>query len=130
MVRMIQTGRGARRRRDALALCIAATISTSAIGGAAHAADFPSVVATILNSQTDSRVARLDPPTKQLLIDCINRVLDGLPAGKKRYILAGSNFDEQEDRFGEVVKENRAEWQQKIARACGGIALRGGIGHS
>jgi hypothetical protein len=97
----------------------------------APAADFPTVVANILNSQTDGRIAKLDPATKQQMVNCVNGVLAGLPNGKKKFVAEGANFDEQENRFGKVVKENRAEWEQKIAKGCGQIAMRGGkgIGH-
>lgn len=97
----------------------------------ATAADFPTVVANILNSQSDGRIAKLDPATKQEMVNCVNRVLAGLPNGKKKFVAEGASFDEQENRFGRVVKENRAEWEQKIAAGCGKIAMRGGkgIGH-
>jgi RND superfamily putative drug exporter len=46
-------------------------------------------------------------------------------------IFAGATFDEQQDRFGSVVQENRAEWEQKIAAGCSSIVVgRGGIGHN
>jgi hypothetical protein len=97
----------------------------------ASAADFPSIVAKVLNSQTDGRIAKLDPATKQEMVNCVNGVLAGLPNGKKKFVAEGANYDEQESRFGKVVKENRAEWEQKIAKGCGQIAMRGGkgIGH-
>jgi hypothetical protein len=97
----------------------------------APAADFPSIVAKVLNSQTDGRIAKLDPATKQEMVNCVNGVLAGLPNGKKKFVVEGANYDEQESRFGKVVKENRAEWEQKIAKGCGQIAMRGGkgIGH-
>jgi hypothetical protein len=63
---------------------------------------------------------------KAALIDCVNMVLEGLPNGKKRYVLQGETFEERERRFGEVVQENRAEWKQNIARACASVALSGG----
>lgn len=94
------------------------------------AADFPTVVANIMNAQTDSRIASLDAARKQEMIACVNGVLSKLPNGKKRFVVEGASFAEQESRFGQVVKENRAEWEQKIARACASIVVRGGgIGH-
>jgi hypothetical protein len=53
----------------------------------------------------------------------VNTVLAKLPAGKKRYVADAASFDEMQDRFGEVVMENRAEWKQKIASKCAKIAL-------
>jgi hypothetical protein len=93
------------------------------------AADFPTVVANILNAQTDSRLASLDAARKQQMVDCVNGVLSKLPNGKKRFVVEGASFAEQESRFGQVVKENRAEWEQKIARGCASIVVGGGIGH-
>ena len=96
----------------------------------ASAQDFPAVVSKILMSSTDGRISRLDPASKQQMVTCVNSVLVKLPGGKKRFVVEGATFDEQESRFGKVVKENRAEWEQKIASACGKIAMRGGgIGH-
>lgn len=92
--------------------------------------EFPVVVAKILQSQTDSRIASLDAARKQEMINCVNGVVAKIPAGKKRFVLAGATFDEQQDRFGTVVQENRAEWEQKIAAGCSSIVVRrGGIGH-
>jgi hypothetical protein len=94
------------------------------------AADFPTVVANILLSQTDGRISTLDPARKQQMVAWVDGVLVRLPNGKKRFVVEGATFDEQENRFGKVVKENRAEWEQKIASACGKIAMGGGgIGH-
>ena len=94
------------------------------------AQDFPAVVSKILLSSTDGRMSKLDPGRKQQMVTCVNGVLTKLPNGKKRFVVEGATFDEQESRFGKVVKENRAEWEQKIASACGKIAMRGGgIGH-
>lgn len=114
------------------AVAAAALLSAGSLPGApvAVAADFPTVVANILNSQKDGRIANLDPATKQQMVTCVNGVLTKLPNGKKRFVLEGATLGDQEDRFGKVVKENRAEWEQKIASACGKIAMRGGgIGH-
>jgi hypothetical protein len=119
-----QSALGASSRRAAAALFIV-------FASPALAADFPTVVANILNSQTDGRIAKLDPATKRDMIACVNRVLAGLPGGKKRFVVEGASYSEQQSRFGKVVKENRAEWEQKIAQGCGQIAMRkgGGIGH-
>ena len=107
-----------------VAIAVCGVLATAAYG-----ADFPTVVANILNSQTDGRIASLDPATKQRMVTCVNGVLTGLPNGKKRFVLEGATLDDQENRFGKVVKENRAEWEQKIAKDCGKIAMSGGIGH-
>jgi hypothetical protein len=93
----------------------------------ALAADFPSIVSQILKAQTDGPVSKMSAAKKQSLINCVNKVLVGLPAGRKRFVVEGANFDEQERRFGTVVMENRAEWKQNIAKACSKIAMQGGV---
>lgn len=113
-----------------LSSMVAAAVLEMIGGTSTFAADFPTVVATIMNAQTDSRLASLDPARKQEMIACVNGVLSKLPNGKKRFVVEGASFAEQESRFGQVVKENRAEWEQKIARACASIVVGGGgIGH-
>jgi hypothetical protein len=114
------------QRATMLSAALAIAISTPTL-----AADFPTVVANILNNQTDNRISRMGSAQKQEMIACVNAVLTKLPNGRKRYVVEGATFDEQQDRFGEVVQANRAEWEQKIARACASIAVRrGGIGSS
>jgi len=122
---------GSRRQATSRALWLSVAALFFTPVALAQAADFPSVVATILNNQSDGRIAKLEPATKQEMVNCVNRVLAGLPNGKKRFVVEGANYNEQEDRFGKVVKENRAEWEQKIAKGCGQIVMRGmkGIGH-
>jgi hypothetical protein len=87
------------------------------------AASFPSVVRNILDSQTDGRLAKMGPDQRARMTDCVIATLAGLPGGKKRYIVEGATLDEQQDRFGEVVQEDRAKWKQKIATACSKIAV-------
>lgn len=91
---------------------------------AARAASFPTVVRAVLDGQKDGRLASMDSSQRAEMTNCVIATLAGLPAGKKRYISEGANFDEQEHRFGEVVQEDRAKWKQKIASACGSIALK------
>lgn len=92
-------------------------------GVPAAAADFPSIVQAILDSQTDGPLAEMDADKRGRMTDCVIDTLGALPSGKQRYIVEGANFDEQEDRFGEVVDENHAKWRQTIAKACGHIAV-------
>lgn len=84
---------------------------------------FPEVVSEILNGQNEGRISEMGAQQKSQMIDCVNKVLDGLPAGQKRYILEGSDFEDREHRFGKIVQENHAEWKQKIASACAEIAM-------
>jgi hypothetical protein len=98
---------------------VAATPVSNAVAGG----DFSTTVAQILMAQQDGPVSRLDDGTKQELIACVNSVLAGLPNGKKRFVVEAASFDEQQDRFGAVVMENRAEWKQKIARGCAHIVV-------
>ncbi len=85
--------------------------------------EFPAVVAEILQSQTEGRISEMGEEHKLAMIKCVNGVLTELPEGKKRYVLEGANLEEREHRFGEVVKENQAEWEQNIARGCSDVAL-------
>jgi len=39
----------------------------------------------------------------------------------------GGTLDAQQDRFGEVVLENRAEWKQQISKRCAKIVTAGGM---
>jgi hypothetical protein len=98
-------------------------------GGTALAAnDFPTVVRAILESQTDGPLSQMPPRTRSSVIDCVVATLDGLPSGRKRFIVEGGDFEEQEDRFGQVVDDNHAEWRQKLAAACAETALNTGQG--
>jgi hypothetical protein len=87
------------------------------------AASFPAVVRAVLDGQTTGRLAQMDRDQRAQMTDCVIAALAGLPAGKKRYVAEGASLDEQTDRFGEVVQEDRAKWKQKIASACASIAL-------
>lgn len=89
----------------------------------AQAGGFGAVVEKVLMSQQSGPVAKLDENRKRELVGCVNNVLAALPNVKKRYIAEAASFDEMQDRFGEVVMENRAEWKQKIARSCASIAM-------
>jgi hypothetical protein len=102
----------------AVALAVFATPAPVLAGGS-----FGAVVEQVLLSQKDGRVGKLTADKKRELVSCVNTVLAKLPAGKKRYVTEAASFDEQQDRFGEVVLENRAEWKQKIAKSCAKIAL-------
>ncbi len=106
--------------RAAGALVVAGALLTS---GPANAGSFGSIVEKVLMSQQSGPVAKLDADRKRELVSCVNGVLAGLPAGKKRYVAEATSFDQMQDRFGEVVMENRAEWKQKIAKRCASIAM-------
>jgi hypothetical protein len=85
--------------------------------------DFPSAVEQVLLAQKDGPVGQLGDDKKRALIACVNQVLNELPDGKKRFVVEAASFDEMEDRFGEVVMENRAEWKQRIAQGCAHIVV-------
>lgn len=99
----------------ALALLAAATAGA---GAAAQGTSFPAAVEQVLRHQQDGPVSKLSDDKKTELIACVNQVLADLPEGKKRYVVEASGYDELEDRFGEVVMENHAQWKQKIAQSC------------
>ena len=106
--------------RTAGALVILGSVIAAA---PANAASFNAVVEKVLMSQQSGPVAKLDANRKRQLVACVSNVLAALPGGKKRYITEASTLDEMQDRFGEVVMENRAEWKQKIAKSCASIAM-------
>jgi hypothetical protein len=91
-------------------------------GVPAAAADFPSIVRAILDSQTDGPLAEMDADKRGRMTDCVIDTLGALPDGLKRKIVEGKDLEEQEHLFGEVVDENHAKWRQTIAKACGQIA--------
>ncbi len=91
---------------------------------AAQAVSFSGAVEQVLLAQRGGPVGRLNEENKRELIACVVNALNGLPAPRKRYVTDSAGFDQMQDRFGEVVMENRAEWKQKIAKRCAGIATR------
>ena len=103
----------------AAATLLAVTAATTP----AFAQDFHSVVEKVLLSQQTGPVSKLPEARKRALVSCVNGVLADLPSGKKRYVVQATSFDEMQARFGKVVMENRAEWKQKIARACASVAM-------
>jgi hypothetical protein len=113
-----------KHRYSTFGVVLAATAAL-AIGAAtrASAASFPQVVRGVLDAQTDGRLAKMGRDQRSRMTDCVIATLAGLPGGKKRYIVEGASLDEQQDRFGEVVQEDRAKWKQKIATACSKIAV-------
>ena len=110
--------RGSAGTLVALAILAAGAIAPAQAGG-----NFPAAVERILLSQTEGRVSTLSMDKKRALVACVNNVLTNMPNGMKRYVLAATDYDEMEDRFGKVVLQNRAEWKQKIARGCAHIVV-------
>jgi hypothetical protein len=117
--------------RTSYHVVVSVLLGSIALAPHAFAADFPTAVTNILASQTTGRIAQMGPAQKNMMIACVVNSLAGVPAGKKRFVAEGATLKEQEQRFGKVVMENRAEWKQKIANACSSIAVQGGgIGHN
>lgn len=106
------------RTLSLFALCVGV-----APASAQSVADFPGVVAEILESQKEGQISEMAPPRKQQMIKCVNGALAGMPNGRKRYVLQGTTLDEREKRFGTVLYENHAQWVQEIAHKCAGIAM-------
>ena len=88
----------------------------------ASAADFPTVVRSILDHQSDGPLTEMEPDRRARMTDCVIETLGALPDGLKRKIVEGKDLDEQEHLFGQVVDENHAKWRQTIAKTCGHIA--------
>ena len=107
----------------AAALGVLAAVTTGATSPATAGVSFPAAVEKILRQQQTGLVSRLPADRKTALIVCVNRVLAGLPNGKKRYVIEATNYVDLEARFGKVVMENHAEWKQKIAQGCASIVI-------
>lgn len=88
----------------------------------ASAADFPTVVRSILDHQTEGPLTEMDADRRGKMTDCVIDTLSALPDGLKRKIVEGKDLEEQEHFFGQVVDENHAKWRQTIAKVCGQIA--------
>jgi hypothetical protein len=110
--------------RAAAALLMFGTVAGFGASTAAAGPDFPAAVEQVLMRQQEGPLSRLSEDKKLELIACVNDVLAQLPNGRKRYVIEAASYDELEDRFGQVVMENHAEWKQKIARGCAHIVLR------
>ena len=68
-----------------------AVFVASLLPAPAAAASFPSVVRSILDAQTDGRLAKMGAEQRARMTDCVIATLNGLPNGKKRYIVEGAN---------------------------------------
>lgn len=92
--------------------------------GPASAADFATVVRSILDSQTDGPLAEMDSDKRSRMTDCVvETLLSKVPAGRQRHIVGGADFDEQEHRFGQLMDENHAKLRGTLAQTCGNIAM-------
>ncbi len=91
---------------------------------ASHAITFNAAVEQVLLGQRSGPVVSLNASSKRELIACVISALANMPEGRKRYVTQAADYAQMEDRFGEVVMENRAAWKQKIAKRCAGIATR------
>ena len=105
----------------AKALAVIALVSVPV--SAASAAEFSTAVATVLMGQKDGPVAKLDEAKKKQLIACVVEALADVPGSVRQYVEEAEGFEETEDRFGEMVMANQAEYKQKITRECGDIAV-------
>lgn len=101
-----------------------ALLTSTLCAGAAHAVTFNGAVEQVLLGQRSGPVVKLNAANKRELIGCVISALAKMPEARKRYVTEAADYSQMEDRFGEVVMENRAEWKQKIARRCAGIATR------
>lgn len=101
-------------------LAAAAVVIGSASAG--HAASFNSAVETVLKQQ--KRIQELDAERQSQMIACVKQTLTVVPAERQAYVAEATDFDEMEERFGEVVLANQAEFEKLITRECGGIAIQ------
>ena len=86
------------------------------------AADFNSVVETVLAKQP--QVTDLPPDRQRAMIACVKKVLANVPAGQKRRVEEAKDYNQMEDRFGELVLADRAKFKQQITTDCGEIAVK------
>ena len=100
----------------------AVLLTSLLLAAPAAAADFPSVVRAILDSQTDGPLTEMDASKRAEMTDCVIQTLSALPEGLQREIVEGKDLEEQEHAFGRVVDADHAKWRQTIARECGHIA--------
>ncbi len=105
----------------ATALMVVAAIGFPA--SATFAADFATAVQTVLMGQKDGPITKLDDAKKSEMIACVTKVLADAPGAARRYVEEAEGFDQTEDRFGELVMANQAEYKQKITKECGDIVL-------
>lgn len=101
-------------------LAAVAIVVASASGS--YAASFNSAVETVLMQQ--KRIKELDAERQGQMIACVKQTLKVVPEDRQSYVAAATDFDEMEERFGEVVLANQAEFEKLITRECGGIALK------
>jgi hypothetical protein len=92
------------------------TLGAVSLGSAAN---FNQVVETVLSRQP--RITELSPDRRRAMVACVKQVLKAVPPAQQRYVEASANYDEMQDRFGEIVLADRAKFKQKITQQCGGI---------
>lgn len=101
-------------------------VVVAAIGAPAStsfAADFATAVQTVLMGQKDGPITELDDAKKSEMVACVTKVLADAPGAARRYVEEAEGFEQTEDRFGELVMANAAEYKQKITKECGDIVL-------
>jgi hypothetical protein len=90
--------------------------------GPASSADFPTVVRSILDRQTDGPLSEMEPDRRTKMTACVVDTLGDLPSGLQRKIVDAGDIEAQEHAFGQVVDADHAKWRQTIAKTCGHIA--------
>jgi hypothetical protein len=100
-------------------LAAAAFVIVSASGS--YAASFNSAVEKVLVQQKE--IKELDSAARGQMVACVQKVLAEVPGEKQSYVAEAANFEEMEDRFGEVVLANQAEFKQMITKECGSIVM-------
>lgn len=106
-----------------LRVAVLSVLAAIVVSPAAAGPTFPRAVEQVLMKQNSGPVSKLPADRKRELISCVNQVLAALPKGKQRFVTEAASYAEMEDRFGQVVMENRAEWKQRIAQGCAHIVV-------
>ena len=106
-------------------VCLGIVAAALLLSSAPASADFPTVVRSILDRQTDGPLSEMEPDRRSKMTDCVIQTLGALPSGLQKRVVDAGDIDAQEDEFGKVVDENHAKWRQTIAKTCGHIATEG-----
>lgn len=101
---------------------VGAVVVLLASAGPSLAADFNSVVETVLSKQP--QITDLPRDRQRAMIACVKKVLKDVPPAKQRHVARSANYSQMEDRFGELVLEDRAKFKQRITTECGGIVAQ------
>jgi hypothetical protein len=100
-----------------LAAMLLTPMAIAETAAASTDSQFRAAVARVLNGVRNEFLDGLSAAEKREFIACAQGVMDAVPAGRKRYVLAASG-GEQRARFDEIAQDNNARLKQRVAREC------------